>query len=361
MSATRTSELVVDREGLTEQFPLPPELERVYSLAGRQAFLDAFLPVRDRIERDYYAEADRHTTPAARTQQFLGSMMNPILGKPMRDAEHFYQTFGRLMRTAWLSLSVGLYDDEIQAVSDVDRRLLLAQVNNVDTNWRPAISKIAANGGVGTIVEIGTGRGNSVVRLAMLLPNTRIVSITISPEQYTIVSQIVEEMRLDNVEVRLGNVLDPEATADLVGQADAVGAIEVVLHFQDAMKLEGMRRMTDTLKPGGVLCIIDSAIASPMSAFARQYYANQSIYFGMREDYFALFDQANLMPAAYVDYSPDMVQAFRETSVVLRKRRETLRQEFGGLMSWLWPEVPGRLYLQTLKNVRYVQAVGVKV
>lgn len=360
MSAIRDSELVDDREGLAEQFPLPPEIEAAYTLAGRQAYLDSFIPARDRVENAYYAEADRHTTPAARTRMFLGSMMNPILGKPMRDAEHFYQTFGRLMRPAWLSLSVGLYDKAIQDVTDVERRLLLAQVNNVDTNWRPAISRITANGGVGTIVEIGTGRGNSVTRLATLLPNARIISITISPEQHAIVSRIVEDMGLNNVEVRLGNVFDPDATADLIGQADAVGAIEVVLHFQDAMKLEGMRRMTDTLKPGGVVCIIDSAIANPLSAFSRQYYANQSIYFGMREDYFALFEQANLMPAAYIDYTPDMVQAFRETSVVLRKKRSMLRQEFGRLMSWLWPEVPGTLYIQTLKNVRYVHAVGMK-
>jgi hypothetical protein len=29
-------------------------------------------------------------------------------------------------------------------------------------------------------------------------------------------------------------------------------------------------------------------------------------------------------------------------------------------MSWLWPEVPGRVYIQTLRNIRYIHAVALK-
>lgn len=354
-------ELVTERSDVAGRFPLPAPLQGEYSLSGKKRFLEKFLAVRNPIENDYYAQADRKSTPGERTRKFLGSMINPVIGRPMRNVEHFYQTFGRLMRWAWLSISVGLYDDDIQQISDLEERLMLAQVNNVDINWRPAVSHITNTlGGKGTIVEIGTGRGNSVIRLAQMLPQSRIISITISPEQQEVVQQIVDKLELKNVEVRLGNLFDPGVTEDLIGQADAVGAIEVVLHFPDEMKLQGMRRMAELIKPGSPLCIVDSSIAKPMSNFSRRYYANQSIHFGLREQYFQLFEQANLQPAAYVDYTPDMNQSFRETTTILRKYRANLRHEFGWLMSWLWPEVPGNLYIRTLGNVRYIQAVGIK-
>lgn len=359
--STQTQVLIEHREDFKTHFPLPTALEQAYTLAGKQAFADAFIAVRNPVEDAYYATVDQESSPAERTRMFLGAQINPIIGKPMRDAEHFYQTYGRLMRHAWLSISVGLYDAEIQRVQDTAQRLILAQVNNVDTNWRPAVSHIAQHvpqGGL--IVEVGTGRGNSALRLAQLLPDTHIVSITISPEQHAIVTAIVQEMGLKNVEIRRGDIFDPAVTEDLIGQVDAAGAIEVVLHFPAAKKLEGMQMLTRLLKPNSPLCIIDSAIAKPLGSFAERYYANQSIYFGLREQYFALFEQAQLAPRCYVDYTPDMNQAFKETTQVLRKLRPQLKQEFGRLMSWLWPEVPGSVYIQTLKNIRYVHAVGIK-
>ena len=353
-------QLIVDQPALRAQFPLPSGLENRYSLAGRRVFVADFTAARNKVENAYYALADANTTAGSRSRKFLGAMVNPIIGKPMRDAEQFYQTFGRLMRGAWLSISAGLYDDEIQAVTDVAERLLLAQVNTVDQTWLPAVSRIAAAGGNGLIVEVGTGRGNSIARLATLLPETRIVSFTISPEQYEIASSVAQEMELGNVEVRLGNIFDPSVSADLVGQADAVGAIEVVLHFPAEQKVSGMKLMTRLLRPGAPLCVLDSAIARPLTSFAERYYANQSIYFGLREQYFELFEQAGLSATSYIDHTPDMNQAFKESTLVLRKLRTQLRREFGLIMSYLWPEVPGTVYVKTLKQVRYVHVVGVR-
>jgi predicted O-methyltransferase YrrM len=361
MASPAESQLITDRAAFRARFPLPPALEERYALAGKQQFLEGFIPVRDVIEDAYYAEADQRTTPSVRTRKFLGALVNPIIGRPMRDAEHFYQTFGRLMRRAWLSISLGLYDDAIEGVQDTARRLLLAQLHTVDTNWRPAVSHIAsAHQGRGLIVEVGTGRGNSVARLATLLPDTRIVSITISPEQHELVSRLAQKLGLKNVEIRRGDLLDPSLTEDLAGQADAVGAIEVVLHFPTARKPEAMQRLARMLKPGAPLCFIDTSIARPLSALAERYYANQSIYFGLREQYFELFEQAAIAPVSYVDYTPDLNRGFKESTQVLRRFRPQLRQEFGRVMSWLWPEVPGTVYVRTLKNLRYVHVVGIK-
>jgi predicted O-methyltransferase YrrM len=351
---------VADESALKDRFPLPPQLQSQYALAGKESFASTFTAARDKAEGAYYALADAKTTPGRRSRKFLSAMVKPIVGRPMRDAEQFYQTFGRLMRWAWLSISAGLYDEEIQAVADIAQRLVLAQVNTVDQTWLPAVSRIAAAGGRGLIVEVGTGRGNSIARLATLLPETRIVSFTISPEQYEVATAVAHEMGLGNVEVRLGNIFDPAVSADLVGQADAVGAIEVVLHFPSDQKVSGMALMTGLLRPGAPLCVLDSAIAKPLPPFAERYYANQSIYFGPREQYFELFEHAGLSASSYVDHTPDMNQTFKESTLVLRRLRPQLRREFGFIMSLLWPEVPGAVYVRTLKNVRYVHVVGVR-
>jgi cyclopropane fatty-acyl-phospholipid synthase-like methyltransferase len=352
--------LIDDATELAARFPLPPALARSDTLAGRQAFADAFIAARDKVEADYYAVADQRSSPGARSRRFLASTLKPVIGRPIGDVEQFYQTYGRLVRWAWLSISIGVYDAEIHAVPDTARRLILAQVNTVDTTWRPAVSRLADLGGKGLIVEVGTGRGNSVARLATLLPEARIVSITISPEQHEIVRELVRELGLTNVEVRRGDIFDPSVTADLVGQADAVGAIEVILHFRPPGKVVGMRTMAGLLRPGGVLCVMDSAVAKPLGAFAERFYANQSIYFGRRDEYFRLFDQARLLPVGYVDHSPNMAQTFKDTTRVLRTYRPQLKQEFGWIMSRLWPEVPGGLYVPTLRNLRYVHVVGAR-
>jgi len=55
-----------------------------------------------------------------------------------------------------------------------------------------------------------------------------------------------------------------------------------------------------------------------------------------------------------------MNQTFKESTVVLRGLRAQLRREFGSAMSLFWPEVPGTVYVKTLKNVRYVHVVGIR-
>ncbi|HEX8699482.1 MAG TPA: hypothetical protein VF815_11640, partial [Myxococcaceae bacterium] len=82
------SQLITDRAAFRARFPLPPSLEERYRLVGKREFTQLFIPARDRVEAAYYATADQRSSPSARTRQFLGAMMNPIIGKPMRDAEH---------------------------------------------------------------------------------------------------------------------------------------------------------------------------------------------------------------------------------------------------------------------------------
>ncbi len=341
-----------------QTYSLPEAMDQALTVKGKQQFMESYTAVRDQIEDTYFLEADKTSSPGERTRKFLGSMINPLIGRPVNDAAHFYQTYGRLMRRAWLSISLGIYNDEIRQVSDIQRRLNLAQVNTIDLNWRPALHHLA-NQPDGLIVEIGTGRGNSVVRLAQLLPHIKIISITISEEQHAISSRLVRELELSNVEIRLGDIFDRANSNDLIGKADAVGAIEVTGHFPPEQKIEGITIFASMLKPGGVLSIMDTAHTRPPSNFERNYYANQSWYFGSQEIYEKAFDRAHLTMAAQMDYTDSMIQSFSESSPVLALHRDELRREFGSLMAFLWPLVP-RLNVNTLGKAAYWHLVGYK-
>jgi cyclopropane fatty-acyl-phospholipid synthase-like methyltransferase len=346
--------LIDNQRDFDTQFPVT--FEDRLSLDEKRNFARSFVAARDAVEGDYYAGIDKTVSAQQRTRRFLGALIDPAIGRSVRDVEAFYQTFGRLMRWAWLSVSVGIYSPEIGALDDVAQRLHIAQVNTVDTAWRLAYALQKPQ----LIVEIGTGRGNSIARLAQLFPQAQIVSITISPEQCEISRQLMQTLGVTNVEVRLGDLFDEGVTADLVGAADAVTAIEVTGHFAHERKAQGIGFMARLLKPGAPLSLLDSSLRKPLPPMLVNYYTNQKWYFGTREVYLGALQAAGLTPIAYIDYAQDTLQTFIDTTTVLRRHRARLREEFGGFMALVWPELPHTVYLSTVKMLDYVHIVGVK-
>ena len=336
-----------------------PDHAGATSIEGKRQFADYFVSIRDQVELDYYFESDQTTSAVERSNAFLKAVIAPALGQSVEDPERFYQTFGRLMRWAWLSLSVGIYDDDIRKIADAAKRLHMAQVNTVDITWKHAMDCVPRGG---LIVEIGTGRGNSIARLAQLRPDVQIVTITISPEQAAIAKGIVNRLGTNNIEVRRGDMLDPATTADLIGQANAVGAIEVAGHFPIEKKAEGIHLMSQMLQPGGSISMVDTAEddATKLPSLLESYYTNQSWYFGTHEIYQKALETAEIDIVAYTDYTANILQTFTDTTQVLRQHRSQLKSEFGWVMSRLWPEIPATAYYQTVKQIDYVHILGIK-
>lgn len=110
--------LIADVGTFLARFPLPSDLAGQLAIAGKRRFLREFVAVRDRIESDFYAQVDKQCSPRERSLKFLRTLVDPLLGKKIGDAEQFDQTYGRLMRWAWLSISIGIYDDAIKQVGD---------------------------------------------------------------------------------------------------------------------------------------------------------------------------------------------------------------------------------------------------
>lgn len=339
----------------------PPQLQERMTAEQQLAFASYFIAARDKVEDAYYAELDRRVPPRQRMVKFAWAMIKPLLGRPINDPEQFYETYGRLMRRAWLSISVGVYNDAIHAIPDPARRLLAGQVNTVDIAWEAAVSRLLHNGQDGLLVDVGTGRGNSIVRLCYLLPRVRVISITISPEQAEIADQIVRELGLENrVEVRLGDVFDPAITRDLAGKADGVTAIEVAGHFPHERKAEGIAIMARMLRPSAPLSLIDTAVARPVSRIMRSYMENQGWYVGTPEGYLSAFEDSGVTLAQWVTHTRQMVPSLVDSTRVLRSLRGRLREEFGPIVAALWPETPQRGYMPAFKMIDYVHILGVK-
>ncbi|TCO59547.1 SAM-dependent methyltransferase [Actinocrispum wychmicini] len=347
--------LTTTRAELDRRFPIPPEIAPTLATSEQNKFAVEFTKVRDFVERRLYAEEDKGVTPSARGNAFLKAAIRSSLGKPLQDEDWFHETVARLLRRAWLSLSLGVYTKDISTCPDPAARLHLAQVNTVDLAWQPAVSQPSG----GLIVEIGTGRGNSVLRLARLLPDTRIVSIGISRNQARTAEQLVTEMALPNVEIRCGDIYDPTVCADLVGQADAVGAIEVTGHFPAERKQEGIGILAGLLKPGGSLSLIDRAVIDSRRPLS-EHSANQGIFLDNRAGYLTALSMSGLTPEAFIDYTADSLQTFIDTTKVLRRRRRELRAEFGWPLSLVWPAVPKYVHLPVSRQVQYAHIVGVK-
>ncbi len=330
------------------------DIDALLSTEGQMAFVDYFVEARDRVENRYYAELDAGTTRRERTTALMRGFINPLIGKPIANPEAFYSFMERLTRWVWLSVSLGIYNNEINAIQDPARRLLVSNVNTVDVAWDAAIrQQIKAEKG-GLLVEIGTGRGNSIIRLAYLLPQTKVVSITICPEQAHIASALAKELGADNVEVRLGDIFDPDTTKDLVGKADAVTAIEVTGHFPRERKSEGMAVMGQMLKSGAPLSLIDLALPKPAKGF-RKYYCDANTWLtGTYEEFLTALEAADVGLTKYVKYTPSMFKTMVDTTLSLRAHRDHLRQEFGPLIATIWPEIPKTLYLLTLKTADYL-------
>lgn len=349
-----------NRATLTTGLRVSDDLDALLSTEGQMAFVDYFVEARDRVEDRYYAEVDGDTTAHQRAMTLLGGFVKPLLGMQIANPQQFYSFLGRLTRWAWLSTSLGIYNDEINAIADPARRLLTAHVNTVDIAWDAAIrQQIKAETG-GLLVEVGTGRGNSIIRLAYLLPQTKVVSITITPEQADISTALAKDLGADNVEVRLGDIFDPDITKDLVGKADAVTAIEVNGHFTHERKTEGMCIMGQMLKTGAPLSLVDLSVPKPTTGFRMHYAESNTWYHPTTQQYLAAIEAAGVRLEKYVKYTPSMIQSFLDTQLSMRSHRARLRQEFGAVVAAIWPEVMGTAYLWSSRIADYGHFQGRK-
>ncbi|MFB9908846.1 SAM-dependent methyltransferase [Allokutzneria oryzae] len=324
-------------------------------LADQLTFASAFTAARDAVEEEYYADLARGHSAAELRRHYLTSMAKPLLGRAIGGPVEFYDTWGRLMRHAWLSLSFGVYGAEHRALPDPATRLAAAQVNTVDLAWEPALAAAPAQP---LLVDVGTGRGNSAARLALAHPAARVVTLTLSPEQAEIARRITTRLGVaDRVEVRVADVLDATATADLVGRADGVTAIEVAGHFPEERTADGFRAMAALLKPGAPLTLMDPVLNRPAS-LVHDFAGLFTWRFRPATDYRDALRAAGLTGLRLTDLSEAYWPSWRDTGAVMGARIDRLRAEFGAVLAHTWQRVFQHQAWPLGRTVHYARMTG---
>ncbi|MFF3110875.1 SAM-dependent methyltransferase [Kitasatospora sp. NPDC057904] len=328
--------------------------EDFLTLDGQKRFLDAFLPVRNQVIRDFYRDGgsghDASRSPGRKWRAAL-RLLGTRGDETVPELYRLY--YNRLFSAIWLALNWGPYTPEIRAVADPLLRIHLSQVNSVDTCWKPAVESAPADG---LLVEVGTGLSDGWARIALLMPQVRIVSITIERDQAEIGRRIAGELGLaDRVRFRVGDIFSPGTTRDLAGRADAVTAMGVIPHFPPPRKAEGLRAMGAMLKPGAPLLLFDAYRTRSFSRFMDRALISSLSWYPARADFRKALDEAGLSPVRFDIHQAETCLQFADDT----RSTDVLREEFGPFIAWLFPRIVSGFMRGLLKPQEsvYVSAV----
>jgi len=101
------------------------------------------------------------------------------------------------------------------------------------------------------VAEIGAGKGRYVVQLAVRVGNTgKVYAEDIDAESLKYLEKRCKRWGLENVEIILGDVIDPKLPEN---KLDIIFIISAFHHFQDPIKL--LNNARSSLKPDGLLAI----------------------------------------------------------------------------------------------------------
>jgi len=101
------------------------------------------------------------------------------------------------------------------------------------------------------VAEIGAGKGRYVVQLAVRVGNTgKVYAEDIDAESLKYLEKRCKRWGLENVEIILGDVIDPKLPEN---KLDIIFIISAFHHFQDPIKL--LNNARSSLKPNGLLAI----------------------------------------------------------------------------------------------------------
>ena len=116
------------------------------------------------------------------------------------------------------------------------------------------------------ILDMGCGVGGTVLRLAEILPESRLHGITISPRQYELAERLAEERGL---QARCTFTLGDFQVAHLSLEADAIVAVEAFVHSQ-ALE-DFFRNATRHLRQGGHLILVDDFLSTDTQHMAERH------------------------------------------------------------------------------------------
>jgi ubiquinone/menaquinone biosynthesis C-methylase UbiE len=104
-----------------------------------------------------------------------------------------------------------------------------------------------------TVADVGAGSGYMTVKMAKRVgPTGKVYANDIQPEMLALLNQRLAKEKITNVETVLGGLDDPKLPA---GAIDLILMVDVYHEFSEPQKM--LRRMRESLKPGGRLVLLE--------------------------------------------------------------------------------------------------------
>lgn len=143
------------------------------------------------------------------------------------------------------------------------------------------------------IADLGAGTGYFTVRLAHMLPASRIYAVDVEPQMVDYLARRAERGRLDHVKAILAKADDPL----LPEPVDLVLLVDTYHHLAD--RREYFLRLSRYLKPGGAIAVIDFSQRSPIGPPPAERLAPDIVTREMARSGFELQAEHDFLPNQY--------------------------------------------------------------
>jgi len=142
----------------------------------------------------------------------------------------------------------------------------------LDQKWRDNVVNMVAAQNPDAIMDIATGTGDLVIKMAQKTKASRLVGLDISSGMLEVGKVKVKKENLDNrIEMVLG---DSEKLKFEDGTFDAITVSYGVRNFEDLEK--GLSEILRVLKPGGMLVILETSVPEKFP-FKQGYYVYSNL------------------------------------------------------------------------------------
>lgn len=143
------------------------------------------------------------------------------------------------------------------------------------------------------IADIGSGTGYFAVRLANMVPQSRVYGVDVEPDMVKYLAARAKREKRDNVISVAGAPDDPR----LPGKVDLILLVDTYHHIDQ--RTAYFKKVRESLKPGGRLAIIDFRMDSPQGPPKAARIAPERVVAELKDAGYTLDQEQGFLPYQY--------------------------------------------------------------